>query len=430
MLDQLNWSSVRVQTLQADHGRVPAADVHQMERENLLPTCRITTTTMSNRFEIRGVVQLEKPLVLATSGRPNFPALQVHANGVTVRVALDLSPDKIQALDAQWRGHQPEDATEFWLNTPVDCIHVCAELAELPEDDRLRLEGRHPTAQRTMIHSQTYQEATALGARIGTAMAEVLTDLVRILRSEFGQYWLRPVPLTPDPVFGWGPAFAAIRAEWRIGNKEWRPFRPSNPNGITITTTLNAWNQYLSPADWGRVCAEWDQLNPPNVAFALLFEARESYANGELQLAVIHLSSALDWTVQRFLQDSLAHVIPEQSLQTILKQSYSRVLGEWVRPLADQKGLNLEQGDWSLIRRLQELRRTAAHPALTGSTDNSNPPGFLDMWYAGVRTIRALLGAVPAKIPPDDELPSGSMQGGWVRERTAASPDPWAENNE
>jgi hypothetical protein len=115
-------------------------------------------------------------------------------------------------------------------------------------------------------------------------------------------------------------------------------------------------------------------------------------------MAVTQLNAALEWAAQEFVFAQVGGSVPDPTLKAILKQSYDRLLSDWVLPLADQAGIDLRPKDWPQMKKIKELRNMVLHPG------KPLPPidrqTFTQLRVAAARAASRLLGTAVSKTPP------------------------------
>jgi hypothetical protein len=119
-----------------------------------------------------------------------------------------------------------------------------------------------------------------------------------------------------------------------------------------------------------------------------------------VRVAIIGINSALEWAVQRFLRDRLGPKIPSKSLEELLKQSHGRLLDDWVLPLDREISLGFQSHEWPSIKRVQELRREAGHPAVSTGIKNLTDAEFQRLVRDAISAVAKLTGLPTPKMPP------------------------------
>jgi hypothetical protein len=345
---------------------------------------------MVPRLHVRCKIPLPEAIVLSTQQDVVYPPLQRRLpNGLAT---ISLGVDEKHARDVY--NSRGGTIANYWVNTKVDLLSVDLVLDDLTDDELSRLEGHHPSAAYYTSQHGRYQEAHELGARIASTLIEACNLVVRAIARRFGQFWLKPIRRDESLQH----FLIAIGAEWSSPGG-WAPLfvQPPSSGGRIF---LGVADQYLEISDWTSLDPDLNGLHPQNVGFSLVAEARQRFEENDVQVAIIHLNSALEWCVQTFLNGKLGPVIPQTSLETVLRQSHGRLLTDWVLPLVRQLGIDLESREWPSIRRIQELRAEAGHPSRVVGLASLGEQDFNRLAQDATVTIAKLLGVPTPKMPP------------------------------
>jgi hypothetical protein len=302
----------------------------------------------------------------------------------------------------------------WYVNSRADLLKVSVRVEGVSADDLDRLYVRHASACTFKAHfetnsgplDQTYQEALELGRRVVKEIREPVNLVLRFIRDNYGQHWLRL--LSDDDEEQLQNFLDDVRAEWREDTNPWKRLLVT-PRVIAIRGVyLRAANLYLEIVDWEAIQQAVVRNERPSDGFTLLSDSRERYYQGDTRVAIIHLNSALEWAVQRFLHDQLGSKIPSKSLEELLKQSHGRLLDDWVLPLDRDLGLGLEQNEWPSVKRIQKLRREAGHPTLVSEINNLTNMDFHWLAKHATSAVAKLSGqTVPKTPPPMDAIIAG-----------------------
>jgi hypothetical protein len=346
-------------------------------------------------IRVQASVALANPIILATRATPTFEALDVPTtNGHVVRIELAVDEADLRAYYEQRRNDHAPAGRELWITSRVDRLNISLTW-EASDEDLMRLEGRHPSAAWHTVNGRQYQKAPDFAEQLGLAIKAASDQLVDVLRFSFGQYWLRRIE-TPE---AWSNFLVDIVAKWSRTGGDWQRIYAGPRVSRMGPIALGVAHEYLTTADWVRIHQNWPAVAAPSVGFALVAEARDRYRRGDLQLALIHLSSAVEWGTQRFLERHLAPAIPDASLRVVLKQSHGRLLNDWLLPLIRREGTDLERNEWPDIKRIQELRASAGHPDLDSAWQTVTEDEFERLADAATRTLSKLLAVAMPKSP-------------------------------
>jgi hypothetical protein len=163
---------------------------------------------------------------------------------------------------------------------------------------------------------------------------------------------------------------------------------------------MGAVKLYLEIFDWQTIQSAIGKADSPPDGFTLLSDSKDRYHKGDRRIAIMHLNSALEWAVHRFLHAQLSSRIPPESLENLLKQTHGRLLRDWVLPLDRRLHLGLEHGEWPSIRRIQELRKEAGHPTVSTGLCNLTDADFAKLVKDATHAVAKLTGIPVPKSPP------------------------------
>jgi len=295
----------------------------------------------------------------------------------------------------------------WWVNSRVEVLRISIRVENVLPDDLDRLYARHPSEHTHVAHFETssgmgldqpYQEAPELGRRVVEEIRETVNLILRFVRDDYGQHWLRPLSQDEKPVQNF---LDDVRAEWREATNPWKRLLISHM-GVSIKGLcfVGVVKRYLEIDDWHTIQRAIGRKQEPSSGFALLSDSRERYYQGEPRIAIIYLNSALEWAVQRFLQNQLSSKIPSEALEKVLNQTHARLLDDWVLPLDRTVGLGLEHREWPSIKKIQRLRREAGHPATSNEIGALTDLDFVKLVADASTAIAKLSGLVAPKVPP------------------------------
>lgn len=349
-------------------------------------------------------VELDQPIVVATQAEPTFPEFHVTTSTARLTLSLDVDVDLAKQL---WEHGSQEP--NYWVNACVGKLHVAGTFSELREDQWASLHGHHPTARRFTGNGQEHQEVPDLGEALTTAIADGCNHLIAMFSADFGQYWLRPVGVeqpVQNTLCRWG-------ARWRDESGIWHPLWTA-PRGSWGRVHLGVADQYLSMHDAELVAQRLREGKSHTVGYALLSEGKRRWDEGDRRVAIVHVSSAVEWAVQGFLESYLTDLIPEATLGAILRQAHGRLLDDWVLPISRSLELGLEGPIWESIKKVQRLRREAGHPSVDEGLADLTHSDFVLMCDYLIVAISNLVGCDPAKGPPylEGSAAAGLVAGG------------------
>jgi hypothetical protein len=364
-------------------------------------------------IEVRCNVKLSEAIVLATQQDALYGAIRwTLANGDTAAVEMDIPEDEIRR---SYREHSSRG--NWWVNSRVEVLRISIRLKNVSADDLDRLYVRHTSERTWVAHfetsagvglDQSYQEAPELGRRVVAEIRETVNLILRFVRDNYGQHWLRLLSQDEKSLQNF---LDDARAEWREPTNPWKRLLIAVPVVSLGRVYLGVMKLYLEVSDWQTIQQAVGRKEEPSSGFALLSDSRERYYQGEPRIAIIYLNSALEWAVQRFLRNQLSSKIPSEALEKVLSQTHARLLADWVLPLDRTIGLGLEHREWPSIKKIQKLRREAGHPGTSNEISTLTDLDFLKLVRDASTAIAKLSGLAVPKVPPSmvDSLAGGTV---------------------
>jgi hypothetical protein len=340
---------------------------------------------------VSAAVPLQSAIVLATQDEWEYPCARWATDwgGAEVRLVVDSG-----ACRGLWG--QVKHRTNVWVNTKVTHLEVLVRMNDVSEDEWQRLVMAHPSAPIRQRDGRQYQENETLGERVADRIALSANGAIRLVRDLGGQFWLTAVALD-DNVGGlvekWG-------LQWtEEGKDDWKCF-DTCVSGHTTRWHMHVGDRYLRVEDWVRYTDGLRSHGEPAAGYGLLAEAKARFEQKEAQIAVIHLSSAVEWGTQAYLEEELTQKgLPAELRKTILAQSHGRLLREWVLPLYRAGGRETPQF-WEDLSRLQKLRADAGHPTVDKGLGALTDSEFSRLSLSAQRFLVEIVGLEPAKSPP------------------------------
>jgi hypothetical protein len=350
------------------------------------------------KLEVKCEVSLWEGIVLTTQADTEYRPLQwMLKSGSTVSVQMEVPEEA--------KRHYAENSSipNYYVNTKVAKLLIELKLAGVSDLDLKRLRGENQSEGTLQAHFESpsgpvdikFQAAKELGLRIAKDIWEGANSVIRIIRINYGQYWLEPLSthaIDPQPVL------EQVKAKWKRGN-EWVPL-VVGPCVVDLgDVRIGASRQYLEIADWNAIGAALARGEPLADAYALISDANQRYEDGDEHIAALHLNSAMEAAVEQFLRSQLLSKIPAASLNNVLRENYDRLLNNWVLPLSDELNLNLRDNEWPSIKKIQELRREAGHPQLNTGIAALTQADWSSLVKDAKSAISKLLGIPMPKSP-------------------------------
>jgi hypothetical protein len=242
------------------------------------------------------------------------------------------------------------------MTAPVVALRI--QFVEQVSDDELeRLLGRHPSAESFVAGGQKVQKAPELAGRIAGRVSNASHKVLRHIRESVGQWWIISFDDAEYP----GSYLPHVRARWREPGGEWRPLRPL-PQVSASSVVMGVADKYLNTADWDYVGRLLESDQSPSNALTLIAQANVRFHSGGGNTALYYLNSGVEWAVQEFIKARLKSAIPADALRAVLRQSYARLLEDWLLPLVREAGISLD-AEWERIQDLRKHRNDALHPS-------------------------------------------------------------------
>src|SRR5437870_3056012 len=148
-------------------------------------------------IEVHCEVPLAEPIVLATQAEIHYAPIQWKlSSGDHVVVRMDVA-------EASAKAHYTEHSStpNYFVNTRVEKLFIILTVADVSELDLARLVGTNTSEETFHAHFANpsgpldfdYQSAEELGRRVVQDIKEAANTLVRLVRINYGQHWLKPV---------------------------------------------------------------------------------------------------------------------------------------------------------------------------------------------------------------------------------------------
>src|SRR5437899_310885 len=154
-------------------------------------------------IEVHCEVPLVEPIILATQADTQYPPIQFNlSNGDQAVLRMDVPEAAAKAHYAQHFS-----TANYFVNTRVEKLLVVLTVENVSVLDMSRLLGTNTSEQTFHAHFETpsgqldfdYQSAEGLGRRIVQDIKDSANTLLRLIRTNYGQHWLKPVGLEePD----------------------------------------------------------------------------------------------------------------------------------------------------------------------------------------------------------------------------------------
>ena len=158
-------------------------------------------------------------------------------------------------------------------------------------------------------------EYKQLSRRIIDFLLPPLSRFIEMLRTQFGQYWLKGIDRWDSRVQSLGSYCAMLGLTWSSDGKTFRLLSPT-PLQMTVTAPSlpgRGFAEYLTRDDWARIKTSFDPQIPTSLALVILGSANRLLDTGHLRQALVEGVSACELALGEFLRKnkSLVEMLPE-----------------------------------------------------------------------------------------------------------------------
>jgi hypothetical protein len=150
------------------------------------------------------------------------------------------------------------------------------------------------------------EKYVVLGKRVIRAIVPRITGLIDLLRTNYGQYWLKPLAPWDSRQATLGSFCRShLQLEWQgDGAEEWKPFTPTAQR-ISLTVGLvsdEVFERYLSKNDYSVLATQLRGRPELSLAAASLVEAHRTLDSGHLRVAFVEGAIALELAIHEYLR--------------------------------------------------------------------------------------------------------------------------------
>jgi hypothetical protein len=256
-------------------------------------------------LELRYCIPLED-YSISNSFRPNGPLFHRWLpDGENDLLRLNTSDQTI--LLTAWfkrRGYVRDSFIEFaWDKFEVDPtimerqaildagpIIGCIYVSEIPENQ----------FQKIIQNKVGDPDYIAFGKRIIRAIIPPLMRLIRVLKINYGQYWLKDLYDWDSRSESLGAYCSHLQLKWRQNpESEFNPFRPTENQVNIIVPKLSKefWMEYMQKEDFKKLTEILNSDYAPRLSETTLFRAHKNRAEGNLSNAFIDAHTALELAI-------------------------------------------------------------------------------------------------------------------------------------
>lgn len=226
-----------------------------------------------------------------------------------------------------------------------------------------------------------------------------LSRLIKILRINFGQYWLREF-------FPWDSRTYTLRGycqnvlalEWSTNGTDWEDFIPDEPQLTFHVGTIGGGRQYLSlvaEKDWVILQSLMLSEYTPSEASSLLARAHELFARGRHRHAFIEAVTALEVAISELTVKNLGAPLPKD-----VADFSSQLVKRQLAAVSATSGL-LSASDLEVALKAITLRNEIVHDGKTYGVEKQNE--LLGL----LQVVTKILGNTVFKFP---YLDGGNLQ--------------------
>lgn len=161
------------------------------------------------------------------------------------------------------------------------------------------------SVQESIVGSEEY---IAVGKRIVEFLYPPLSNFVSILRTQYGQYWLREFNAWDSRRESLGSyCSSTLGLQWSEDGDKWDRFTPTESHATIYVSKLprRGYGEYLTRADWERLSKSYKPDEPPSLATAILGRAHEFHDSGELRQSFAEAVTALEVAISEYVTKKL-----------------------------------------------------------------------------------------------------------------------------
>lgn len=148
-----------------------------------------------------------------------------------------------------------------------------------------------------------HEDYIAAGKRVVDFLHKPISNLVALLKYQYGQYWLPEIEAWDSRRNTLGSyCSSTLHLQWCLKeDEEWENFLPTD-KGETIAATLGDFSEYLSKEDWDKIRTTADLNNDTSLASKILGRANELLDNEQLRQAFVEATTAAELAVYRHIK--------------------------------------------------------------------------------------------------------------------------------
>jgi hypothetical protein len=168
--------------------------------------------------------------------------------------------------------------------------------------DRVRkgtnLYEEHQKSGESLKEVDFYEE---FGKRVAKLLAPPLARFFKLIRHNYGQYWVRDFRANVEPAY----FFNVVRAEWfDEETNTWRRFRPTIGR-LDLVVSQPRWDQFLTQEDWSALADVLKREREPDPAMEILSRANRFLDEEDVATSLVESITSLEMAIERFVANRL-----------------------------------------------------------------------------------------------------------------------------
>jgi hypothetical protein len=228
-----------------------------------------------------------------------------------------------------------------------------------------------------------------LGKRVVKYVQPLLSQFLRVLRDQYGQYWLRSLEPWNSQDESLGSYCRQLRLKWfDEQQQQWNEFVPTPEKvRLTIVSDLRKFKQFLTAEDWGKLRNGGARQTLP-IGAELLARAARLLHEGEHRLAFVEASSAVETVVTERLKPPTTLKHTAAALQSFVDSANTRALVASVMRLS-----GYDDADTEIVLSVVDLRNKVVHDGYSPGKDD------VRVLVSALPLVARLLNLEPYKNP-------------------------------
>ena len=146
----------------------------------------------------------------------------------------------------------------------------------------------------------------SLGKRIVNILYPPVSNLIEILRTNYGQHWISKLNKWDSRKESLGNYCSSIQLAWRLNeNEPWKKFKPNESQQSIILDIKKDYSEYLNATDWKEIEKVVNEGYMPNLSAYALVRTHQLLDFGSLKYAFIEGVIALELALNEFILNRL-----------------------------------------------------------------------------------------------------------------------------